>query len=89
MASGVFELQLPTIAMVGLTVGVGSDIANEVPDKLSKHGVKLFTVPGSDLPYDEINNLENLRQDDLCEFQIGWLSSTNFSGRLTIVRSIY
>lgn len=50
MASGEFALQLPTKAMVNLTVGVGSDSAKEVPDKLSKHGVELFTVPGSDVP---------------------------------------
>jgi flavin reductase (DIM6/NTAB) family NADH-FMN oxidoreductase RutF len=50
MASGQFALQLPTIAMVSLTVGVGSDSAKEVPNKLSKHGVELFTVPGSDVP---------------------------------------
>ncbi len=50
MASGEFALQLPTVAMVSLTVGVGSDSANEVPDKLSKHGVELFTVTGSDVP---------------------------------------
>ncbi len=50
VASGEFALQLPTKAMVRMTVGVGSDSAKEVPDKLSKHGVKLFTVPGSDVP---------------------------------------
>ncbi|OGB68535.1 MAG: flavin reductase, partial [Burkholderiales bacterium RIFOXYC12_FULL_60_6] len=50
MTSGEFALQLPTVAMVSLTVGVGSDSANEVPDKLSKHGVELFTVPGSGVP---------------------------------------
>lgn len=50
MASGEFALQLPTQAMVSLTVGVGSDSAKEVPDKLVKHGVQLFTVPGSGVP---------------------------------------
>jgi flavin reductase (DIM6/NTAB) family NADH-FMN oxidoreductase RutF len=50
MASGEFALQLPTQAMVSLTVGVGSDSAKEVPDKLTKYGVKLFTAPGSDVP---------------------------------------
>jgi len=50
MASGEFALQLPTKAMVSLTVGVGSDSAKEVPDKLSKHGVELFTVPHCDVP---------------------------------------
>jgi flavin reductase (DIM6/NTAB) family NADH-FMN oxidoreductase RutF len=50
MASGEFALQLPTKAMVSLTVGVGSDSAKEVPDKLTKHGVQLFTAPGSSVP---------------------------------------
>ncbi|WP_180124893.1 flavin reductase family protein [Rhodoferax sp. BLA1] len=50
MASGEFALQLPTKAMVSLTVGVGSDSAKEVPDKLSKHGVELFTATGSNVP---------------------------------------
>ena len=49
-ASGVFALQLPTRAMVALTLGVGSDSGREVPDKLAKHGVQIFTAPGSDFP---------------------------------------
>lgn len=49
-SSGYFALQLPTKAMVKLTVGVGSDSAKEVPDKLHKHGVELFTVPISTVP---------------------------------------
>jgi len=50
MASGEFALQLPTKTMVSLTVGVGSDSAKEMPNKLSRHGVELFTAPGSDVP---------------------------------------
>ncbi len=50
IASGEFALQLPTKAMVSLTVGVGSDSAKEMPDKLSKHGVELLTAAGSDVP---------------------------------------
>jgi flavin reductase (DIM6/NTAB) family NADH-FMN oxidoreductase RutF len=49
-SSGYFALQLPTKAMAKLTVGVGSDSAKEVPDKLQKHGVELFTVPNSAVP---------------------------------------
>ena len=49
-ASGYFALQLPTRAMTGLTLGVGSDSAKDVPDKLSKHGVSLFKLPGENLP---------------------------------------
>jgi len=59
-ASGYFALQLPTKDMVGLTVGVGSDSARDVPDKLAKHGVKIFTAPGSDIP--------------LVEGCVGWLA---------------
>jgi flavin reductase (DIM6/NTAB) family NADH-FMN oxidoreductase RutF len=49
-ASGRFALQLPTRAMARLTVGVGTDSARQVPDKLARHGVKLFRAPGDDLP---------------------------------------
>jgi flavin reductase (DIM6/NTAB) family NADH-FMN oxidoreductase RutF len=49
-ASGQFALQLPTKAMASLTLGVGTDSAKDVPDKLVKHGVKLFTAPGGDVP---------------------------------------
>jgi flavin reductase (DIM6/NTAB) family NADH-FMN oxidoreductase RutF len=47
---GYFALQLPTKAMATLTYGVGSDSAKEVPDKLAKHGVKTFMVPGAGIP---------------------------------------
>jgi len=50
MASGEFAMQLPTKAMVSLTVGVGTDSAKGVPDKLTKHGVQLFTAPGRSIP---------------------------------------
>jgi hypothetical protein len=53
-ASGFFALQLPTRAMATLTVGVGTDSARDVPDKLAKHGVQIFTAPGSDLPLVEV-----------------------------------
>ena len=49
-ASGEFALQLPTQSMVTLTVGVGTDSARDVPDKLIKHGVQLFTAPSSEVP---------------------------------------
>lgn len=49
-ASGQFALQLPTRAMATLTTGVGTDSAHTVPDKLHKHGVQLFSVPGSAVP---------------------------------------
>jgi flavin reductase (DIM6/NTAB) family NADH-FMN oxidoreductase RutF len=49
-ASGRFALQLPCVAQAALTVGVGSDSAHDVPDKLTKHGVALFSAPDHDLP---------------------------------------
>lgn len=49
-ASQAFALQLPTRAMVSLTVGVGTDSAKTVPDKLARHGVKHFPAPGSQVP---------------------------------------
>lgn len=58
-ACGYFALQLPTKAMAKITYGVGSDSARDVPDKLSKHGVKMFTAPGTDTP--------------LVEGCVGWL----------------
>ncbi len=33
-----------------MTVGVGTDSAHDVPDKLAKHGVAFFSAPGHDLP---------------------------------------
>ena len=46
-ASGMFALQLPTVAMAALTVGVGTDSAHTRPDKLQRHGVELFEMPGN------------------------------------------
>ena len=49
-ASGLFVLQLPTQAMAAQVYGVGSDSANDVPDKLRKHGGTTFPAPGSARP---------------------------------------
>lgn len=49
-ASGRFALQLPPKALLRLTVGVGTDSARSVPDKLQRHGVRLFRPPGEDVP---------------------------------------
>lgn len=59
-ASGYFALQLPTRAMAALTYGVGTDSAREVPDKLTRHGVKTFASPGGEVP--------------LVEGCVGWLA---------------
>ena len=49
-ASGRFALQLPTVAMAALTLGVGTDSARTTPDKASRHGVLWFDVPGHAVP---------------------------------------
>jgi len=49
-----------TVAMATLTVGVGTDSARDVPDKLARHGVRIFTATGSELP--------------LVEGCVGWLA---------------
>jgi flavin reductase (DIM6/NTAB) family NADH-FMN oxidoreductase RutF len=59
-ASGFFALQLPTKAMLNQTVGVGTDSARDVTNKLDKHGVKTFAAPGFDIP--------------LVEGCVGWLA---------------
>lgn len=49
-ASGAFALCVPSAALAALTVGVGTDSAATVPDKLARHAVSTFTVPGHALP---------------------------------------
>lgn len=50
-ASGRFALQVPTVAQVKLTNEVGSTSLREVPDKLARAGVELFSIEGHDLPF--------------------------------------
>lgn len=49
-ASGYFGLQLPTKAMAGLTHALGSESANDVPNKLEKLAVKTFAAPDLEIP---------------------------------------
>ena len=49
-ASGYFALQLPTKTMLKLTHALGSESANDVPNKLEKHGATTFAVPDFELP---------------------------------------
>lgn len=44
-ASGMFALQLPTVPQAAMTVGIGTDSAKTLPDKLQRHGVPLFDAP--------------------------------------------
>lgn len=48
--SGSFALCVPSAGLAALTLGVGTDSAVTLPDKLARHGVKTFTVPGHALP---------------------------------------
>lgn len=43
--SGLFALQLPTLPMAALTKAIGTDSAVDMPDKLARHGVRLFHAP--------------------------------------------
>ena len=49
-ASGSFALNLPCRAMAAQTLGVGTDSAKTVPDKLTRHGVSTFQVIGRNVP---------------------------------------
>lgn len=48
--SGCFVLNVPARALAAQTVGVGSDSAKDVPDKLHKHGVQTFAVDATPVP---------------------------------------
>ncbi len=48
--SGAFALCVPAAQLAALTVGVGTDSAVTMPDKLVRHGVQTFTAPGHALP---------------------------------------
>ena len=48
--SGRFVLNVPARALAAQTVGVGTDSAKDVPDKLAKHGVQLFSVGETPAP---------------------------------------
>ncbi|WP_119964245.1 flavin reductase family protein [Simplicispira lacusdiani] len=49
-ASGQFALQLPTRAQAALTLALGTESANDHPDKLRRHGVERFQAPGHEVP---------------------------------------
>ena len=49
-ASGLFALQLPTVPMAALTKAIGTDSATTMPDKLERHGVRLFAAPELEMP---------------------------------------
>ncbi len=49
--SGVFVIQVPTVALLALTHHVGTRSLADAPNKLADADVKLFDVPGHDLPF--------------------------------------
>lgn len=48
--SGLFVLNVPARTLAAQTLGVGSDSAKDVPEKLRKHGVQTFNVPETPVP---------------------------------------
>jgi len=49
-SSGLFVLNVPARGLAAQTVGVGTDSAKDVPDKLARHGVGLFHVNETPVP---------------------------------------
>lgn len=49
--SGLFVIQVPTVAQVQLTHEVGTRSLFDEPDKLERSGVELFRMPGLELPF--------------------------------------
>ncbi|ONG56641.1 flavin reductase [Pseudoroseomonas deserti] len=49
-ASGVFAIQVPTVAQAALTKALGSTSLGEDPAKLARAGVRLFDQPGHAVP---------------------------------------
>ena len=49
--SGLFAIQVPTVAQLGLTGAVGTHSLASEPNKLAVCGVQLFEMDGFDLPF--------------------------------------
>ena len=49
--SGLFVIQVPTVAQLQLTHDVGSVSLKEAPRKLADAGAELFSISGHDLPF--------------------------------------
>jgi flavin reductase (DIM6/NTAB) family NADH-FMN oxidoreductase RutF len=49
--SGIFVIQVPTVALLKLTHEVGTRSLMSEPDKLANADVKLFEIEGHDLPF--------------------------------------
>jgi flavin reductase (DIM6/NTAB) family NADH-FMN oxidoreductase RutF len=49
--SGAFAIQVPTVAQLRLTDGVGTHSLLDDPDKLARFGVTWMNVAGQDLPF--------------------------------------
>jgi len=48
--SGLFVLNVPARALAAQTLGVGTDSARDVPDKLMRHGLQTFAVDATPVP---------------------------------------
>ncbi|MBV7531040.1 flavin reductase family protein [Chitinophaga sp. sic0106] len=51
--SGLFVMQVPTVALLNTTRTLGNISMNDIPDKLNIAGVELFEMPGIDVPFVE------------------------------------
>ena len=51
--SGMFALQLPTLQIADETMFLGSVSKHDLPDKVEKSGIRLFKMPGFDIPLAE------------------------------------
>lgn len=49
--SGIFVIQVPTVAQLDLTYRVGHHSLADTPDKLARSGVELFGIDGHDMPF--------------------------------------
>jgi flavin reductase (DIM6/NTAB) family NADH-FMN oxidoreductase RutF len=49
--SGMFVIQVPTVAQLRLTHQVGTSSMADTPDKLARASANLFSIPGHDLPF--------------------------------------
>ena len=49
--SGIFVIQVPTVALLNETYQVGHRSLHQEPDKLERSGIELFDIEGHDLPF--------------------------------------
>lgn len=50
-ASGRFVLQIPVAGQLAVVDALGTTSLHDIPDKLARSGVELFSMPGHDMPF--------------------------------------